>query len=283
MKTMYIATALAAVCLTPSFVLAADAAPTPTHSFTPNVGVVSNYLFRGVSQTHGNGALQGGIDYAHASGLYAGVWASTITWVKDGYGSGTTEVDYYGGYKNTFGEGGNWNYDLGGIHYSYPGKGAPIAGTNVDPKTSELYGALGYRWVTLKYSRVISPGFIGWLGNNGNTNTRGSDYIELNVAHDLGQGWGLTGHVGKQKVKNVIALASTASADYQDWNVGLTKDTGAGVIGLMYSKTNAKGSCASSALPATNASAYCWGTDKNTKNFVDVAKAAFVLTYKYSF
>src|SRR5207237_1081318 len=58
-------------------------AATPEHTFTANVGLFSEYIFRGISQTGGRPAVQGGFDYAHASGLYLGTWASNISWLED--------------------------------------------------------------------------------------------------------------------------------------------------------------------------------------------------------
>ena len=55
---------------------AADASP---HTHTANVAFVSNYIFRGLTQTFGKPAIQGGMDYSHANGLYAGLWGSSIS------------------------------------------------------------------------------------------------------------------------------------------------------------------------------------------------------------
>lgn len=282
MRKTLLATAVTTALAAPMLVLAAD--PTPEHTFTPNVGVVSDYLFRGVSQTHGKPAIQGGLDYSHSSGLYAGVFASSITWVKDAYGKGGTEIDVYGGYKNTF-AGGDWNYDLGVIAYTYPGKGAAIPGVNLNPNTKEVYGALGYKWLTVKYSHVISPGFIGWGGGAGfDQKTQGSGYLELNASYDLGDGWGVSGHLGSQKVKN-YANATYATADYTDWNVGVTKDVGFGVVGLIYSAANTKGTCNS----AGGTNPYCWANGNfaagvgSTTGFDDVSKGTAVLTFKKTF
>lgn len=287
MRKTLLALSLATGFVAPTTLWAADAASTPTHSFSPNVGVVSDYLFRGISQTHGAGALQGGVDYSHASGLYAGVWASTITWVKDGYGKGSTEIDVYGGYKNSF-AGGDWTYDVGLIAYNYPGHGQAITGVNANPNTTEVYGAIGYKWLTLKYSHAVSSHFIGFLGNNGNTNTRGSNYLELNAAYDLGNGWGLSGHYGTQKVKNVTAVVGGVnSPSYSDWNIGVTKDVGFGVVGLSYSDTNVSGSCTQNS--ATNTNPYCWGSGNfvagtgPTTGFADVSKGTVVLSFKKTF
>lgn len=277
-----------ALFLFPALALAADAAPTPTHSFTPNIGVVSDYLFRGVSQTHGAAALQGGVDYAHASGLYAGIWGSTISWVKDAYGKGSTEIDLYGGYKNSF-AGSDWNYDLGVIAYSYPGKGAAITGVNTNPNTTEVYGALGYKWLTVKYSHAISSNFIGWAGGPAlDQKTGGSNYLELNAAYDVGNGWGVSGHMGTQKVKNSVMTATgVKAASYSDWNIGVTKDVGFGVLGLTYSDTNTSGVC--SQTSANNTNPYCWAAGNfvagtgSTTGFKDVSKGAVVLSFKKTF
>jgi uncharacterized protein (TIGR02001 family) len=64
-----------------AFAQAAPAAPESTLSF--NVGAVSDYRYRGISQSRLDTALQGGADYAHKSGAYIGVWGSSIKWIKD--------------------------------------------------------------------------------------------------------------------------------------------------------------------------------------------------------
>ena len=296
-KTL-IAAAVATVLAAPSLVLAADAAPTPTHTFTPNVGVVSDYLFRGVSQSKGGAALQGGVDYSHASGLYAGVWASTITWVKQFLGKGSTEVDLYGGYKNTFIPDGDWNYDVGVIAYNYTGKGSATGATGFagfsplyNPNTTEVYGALGYKWLTAKYSHTISKNFIGWVpyspaaaGFDYSKSTRGSGYLELNAAYDVGDGWGVSAHVGKQKIKNIQAIPGTfTDASYSDWNIGVTKDLGFGVVGLTYSDTDVSGTC-NGATGGTNP--YCWGDNMHlatASGFKNAARGTAVLTFKKTF
>src|SRR5688572_12631109 len=100
-------------------------APTPEHNITGNIGLFSQYIFRGLTQTNRDPALQGGFDYAHSSGIYAGTWASNISWLRENasaraggvtvpngtYGEGgSLEWDFYGGYKGTVGD---FGYDLG--------------------------------------------------------------------------------------------------------------------------------------------------------------------------
>ena len=264
MRKLILGAAVAGVFAAPAAVSTAyaQAAVAPASPITYNVGVVSDYLFRGVSQTHGRPALQGGIDYAHSSGFYLGAWASQVTWVKDFLGKGTTEIDVYGGYKNAF-AGGDWNYDVGYITYNYPGSGAAIPTVLAKPNTQEIYGALGYKWLTAKYSLATSKNFIGWYGGPAlNQNTRGSDYLELNANYELGSGWTLIGHWGHQKVKgSVLTAGGVLSASYSDWKLGASKDVGFGTVTLAYSDTDTSGTCNATA-GGTNP--YCWGSS----NFV---------------
>ena len=177
MQKIIIAACLGATAL-PVVAQTAEAAPTPGHLLSGNVAVVSEYVFRGLSQTNGKPAVQGGCDYAHSSGFYAGTWLSNISWFTDQnagvknapvslaspgsvgapYSIGASnaaslEWDFYAGYKNTFA--GDWNYDVGLIHYYYPGRFDNL-GAYRQPNTTEVYGAIGYKWLTHKYSRAIS-------------------------------------------------------------------------------------------------------------------------------
>ena len=70
--------AVAAALVTPMAVMAQAKAPESPYTFTGNVGLFNQYIFRGLTQTDGKPALQGGFDYVHASGFYAGVWGSNI-------------------------------------------------------------------------------------------------------------------------------------------------------------------------------------------------------------
>ncbi len=98
-------------------------APTPEHTLTGNMAIVSDYRFRGISQTFGEGfftvgpAIQGGIDYSHSSGLYLGNWNSNVSGNQYPNGS-SIEMDFYGGWKHAWGD---FGLDVGTIYYAYPG------------------------------------------------------------------------------------------------------------------------------------------------------------------
>src|SRR5436305_51481 len=114
----------------------ATPAPTPEHTITGNVGFFSQYIFRGLTQTNRDPALQGGFDYAHRSGFYAGTWASNISWLRENASvnaspnpnvisgtysdGGSLEWDFYGGYKWSLPY--DLTLDLGTLYYWYPGK-----------------------------------------------------------------------------------------------------------------------------------------------------------------
>ena len=85
---------------------AAVEAPKSDFSVSGNVGIYSDYIFRGYTQTENKPALQGGFDVSHSSGLYAGVWASNVDWTVQG-GSmrdNSVEIDLYAGFAGEFGK-----------------------------------------------------------------------------------------------------------------------------------------------------------------------------------
>lgn len=172
-------------------------APEPDYTLSFNVGATTDYRYRGISQTSLKPAVQGGADFAHKNGLYLGTWASTIAWIKDdgktaAVNSGNTnlEIDLYGGYK---GSAGSLSYDVGLLQYIYPGNKYVNVGANAN--TLEAYGALIFGPVTAKYSHSLSNTF-------GFANSKGSYYVDLSASFDLGNGFTLVPHVGRQVIKN---------------------------------------------------------------------------------
>jgi uncharacterized protein (TIGR02001 family) len=194
---------------------AAQAASSPVAG---NLSLVSDYRFRGLTQTFEEPALQGGFDYAHASGFYLGNWNSSIS---DTFFAGSPlEMDLYAGYKPTFGD---VALDLGILYYYYPGSDAAGIG-RID--NTELYAGAAWKWLSAKYFHAVSDFF-------GAPDTKNSNYIDLTASFSFGAGWGLVGHVGHQKVKNASAL------DYTDYKLGVTKDVAGWVLGAAFIDTDA--------------------------------------------
>ena len=203
-------------------VLAQETVSPPHSPFSFSLGVVSDYRVRGISQSAYKSALQGSIDYAHESGLYVGAFGSNVRWIKDlnGATKGDMELDLYGGYRGQITE--NLSYDLGAIAYRYPGNnsgapGTPGAGLFSNANTFEVYGALTYKMVTLKYNRSTGN-FLGILDSSG------SQYFDLSASFDLGNGFTLTPHVGRQLIPN-----QSLPVNYNDYSLTLTKDFGQGI------------------------------------------------------
>ncbi len=196
-------------------------APEPDYTLSFNVAGFTDYRFRGISQTSRKPTLQAGADFAHKSGFYLGAFGSNVRWIKDFNGAtkGSVEVDLYGGFKGSIVE--DLGFDVGAITYQYPGNnsgdvGTPGAGLVRNANTTEVYGALTYKMLTAKYSRSTST-FLGFL------DSKGSDYLDLSAAFDLGNGFTLTPHIGKQKVKN------NKPYNYIDYSLTVAKDLGNGL------------------------------------------------------
>ena len=118
-----------------------------------SVAVVSDYLFRGVTQTSEKPALQGGVTWTHDSGFYAGGWGSSISWLSDADPdvSSQVELDMFAGYTGKFGQS-EFGYDVGLNYYGYPGDYP--AGFN-DPDTLELYFGLSWKFLSARYWYAI--------------------------------------------------------------------------------------------------------------------------------
>jgi uncharacterized protein (TIGR02001 family) len=239
MKTFTIASAAVALAAlsalaAPSISLAADS------SVAFNAGVVTDYRYRGISQTRLKPALQGGVDYT-AGAFYLGAWGSTIKWIKDGGGGANAEFDIYGGYKGEITKG--LGYDIGLLTYQYPSNGL-----NPSANTLEVYGALTSGPVTAKYSHSTTNLF-------GFANSKGSGYLDISATFDVG-GFAVTPHIGRQTVKN------NGGFSYTDYSLAISKE----VSGITWSAT----------LVDTSTSAYTGaGKDLGKSGIVLGAKMAF--------
>ena len=257
--------------------------PQSPHAFTFNISLVSQYTFRGLSQTNGYPALQGGMDYSHASGFYAGTWLSNISWFTDQNANiksapvslaspgsvgapyapnqsnaAGLEWDFYAGFKNSF-AGGDWNYDLGIIQYYYPGRYDNV-GAYRNPNTTEVYGLIGYKWVSLKYSRGIGAYTFGV------NESKGADYLDLSATIPLGEsGFNLLAHVGKYNFPGNANVGYWGTSggnnnffDYTDYKLGLTKEFLGCTFGIAWTHADTK-----DAAPDGQTTAYMNAFGKN--------------------
>ncbi|MEY3220900.1 MAG: hypothetical protein RIT27_2257 [Pseudomonadota bacterium] len=181
---------------------------------TGNFAVVSDYVWRGISQTNKKAAVQGGFDLSHPIGVYVGTWLSNVS----GSG-GNLETDYYGGYRlngadlSSTLEG--TGLDVGAIRYAYPGS----TGANMN----EIYAKASYKILTLGYS------FSNKIPAGGK-----SHYVSIGASYPLIEGITLSGNVGRSK------FSAASSKDYTDWNIGLSKDFAGLSFALTYTDTTIK-------------------------------------------
>ncbi|MBI2734666.1 MAG: hypothetical protein HYX44_15585 [Aquabacterium sp.] len=235
-----------------------------TSALTGNFGIATQYIFRGLSQTNGKPALQGGLDFAHPSGLYAGTWFSNISWYTDqnagvktapvalaspasagdpyipGQSNSTTlEWDLYGGFKGTLAN--DWTYDFGAVRYYYPGQYDSV-GAYRNPDTTEVYAALGYKWVQFKYSKAVSTYTFGV------NESSGASYADLTANIPVGDS-GLTVllHAGRQTYPTSANTGYWGSSggnndffSYTDYKVAVSKEIRGFVYTLAWTQANTK-------------------------------------------
>lgn len=233
-KKTTIAGLVAAAC--GSGLAQAQQPPASPHTLTGNVGFFSQYIFRGNTQTNRDPALQGGFDYSHSSGFYLGTWASNISWLTDspaatGYTSSSLEWDFYGGYKGTIGKT-DFGYDIGLLYYYYPGTySSTVAPAGiVKANTTEIYGALSWKWLSAKYSYSIDNKTFGVA------NSDGTWYLDLSANFPVTDKLTLLAHYGIQEYRGsaVPGVSNDSFASYEDWKLGvsyaLPKDFTVGVF-----------------------------------------------------
>ncbi|HET8656667.1 MAG TPA: TorF family putative porin [Longimicrobiaceae bacterium] len=186
-------------------VAAQETAKGPTSWLSANVALTSDYVFRGISQTQGEPAIQGGIDVKHPSGLYAGTWGSSVNFGEglEGGRRAEMELDVYGGLARSLA--GLVDFDVGALYYAYPGAAGSRGydywelGTGLSRDVGPLSAG-----VAVKYS----PDFFGGAG-------RAVDYAaQLEVPVSVVT---LTGSLGQQRIeRNDVA----GTPDYAHWSVG---------------------------------------------------------------
>ena len=160
MKTSIKARLLAAaMTLAAPFTAAAaddEAGPLPG-TLTSNIALTNDYIFRGVTQTNHNAAVQGGLDWDTGQGFHFGTWGSTLNF--NDANAATMELDLYGGYGGKID---NFSYDAGLIYYWYPG-----APTSLHYDLWEVYGKAGYDFgvAALGLGVNYTPDNFGATGN----------------------------------------------------------------------------------------------------------------------
>lgn len=213
----------AAVLSTPAFAQE-DAFPGPGGEFSLSGGisVVSDYRFRGISVSGEEIALQPTLTLSHESGLYAGVWGSTM---PDNPLTGQFEFDLYGGYATQIASG--TSVDVGMIWYSYPGNRAPAGSADYVEFIGKLSHDLGP--VSATGTIAYAPGQRsmgdGWYYSFGMASGIPNTPVTLRAGVGYSDG----------------SLAPTApGVDYFDWSVGASYVLGPATLSARYIDTDVK-------------------------------------------
>lgn len=187
--------------------LSADEVP---GEFSANVALATDYLFRGLSQTDEEPAIQGGFDYSVPLGegpadFYAGVWGSNINQVDELGDTAHIEIDYYGGLAGDV-QGVGW--DVGVIYYDYPGTSGTL-------DYVEAAFALGYDFGVAAAGVGVSysPDYFFESGDG--------LYVSGDVDIPLPKGLGISLHIGHQSIDE---NGTFGTPDYYDWKVALAAD-----------------------------------------------------------
>lgn len=181
---------------------------------TGNVGLTSDYRFRGISQTQKGSALQGGFDYAHSSGVYAGNWNSNVSSANytDSVG---LEHDLYAGFKKDLGV---VKLDVGTYNYLYNQRDHKFGSHS---NTHELYVGVEKGIVSAKVSQSVSDYF-------GLANSSGTRYFEVNANQPVTKDFTLNAHLGRTQ------YANHSNLNYTDYRVGGTMQVAGVGVGVHY-------------------------------------------------
>jgi uncharacterized protein (TIGR02001 family) len=198
-----------------------------------NVALATDYVFRGVSQTDNQFAIQGGFDWASDMGIYLGTWASNV---DSNFFGGVTdpqiELDLYGGYANELANG--LGYDIGYLRYQYPG--------GDDFNTNEFYAVVSYKGLSgsVNYSDKLQ-----FVGSDSSAWYWKAAY-EYTFPYDIG----FSAHVGYnagQAYSDDDALGGT----YTDWSLGASVPVAGVDLGLVYTdNTISSSDCGSNVCDA---------------------------------
>jgi len=229
MKFTLKALAVAAVASASSFTFADE--PTSPHSVSGNIGVLSSYNLRGITNTpeNKNATINGGIDYNHASGFYAGWWGSTLRYVntdeflntdgvpvivETGEVTNAFENDFYAGYSGSIND--DWGYTAGVTYYYYYDIGTKDA-NGFETMLGLTYKDLGITAQTLLEDTL-------W-GNTGDT------YLKASYSYALPKDFSLDTALGLYiyEESGDFIEDSTESFGFRHFDIGLSKplaDTG---------------------------------------------------------
>ena len=179
------------------------------HSVSANIGAVSNYMWRGQSQTDGGPAIQGGLDYAHQSGFSAGTWVSNVD-----FGDDTNyELDFYTGFGGSIND--DLSYALKLTYYAYPD------GRDLD--FSEIGASATYKWLTAG----VDYTFYGQADDAKGVADDEANYIEGDLYYHASLDFELPYELGLSLRGGYYDFRyNDGGNDYAHWGVTVSREAG---------------------------------------------------------
>jgi uncharacterized protein (TIGR02001 family) len=209
-------------CLVAAVVIALPALP--AYADTPNlvygyVQLMSNYIGRGLSQSVGNPSWQAEVDVNPGSGFYANLSAVHIGWIDKIYAGDSvhTEVDGVLGYRQLFGQGGE--FKTGVLQLQFPGRYRLQSPPVQRPDTTEVFAFLGWKGLSARINYDATDSF-------GTRDSRGSWYLDTNASRALSSDWALGAHVGRRQSRGHDPLTGASNAarfSYTDYKLSVTR------------------------------------------------------------
>ena len=194
---------------------AALISPMVSAEVSGEIGVTSDYRFRGVSQTAGDFAVQGSIDYSADNGFFAGAWASNV---DDESYDADVEIDIYAGYWGAFGEDEELEYDVTLTYYTYPGQ---------DESTKYLEATVGFYFAGFHLAQ--------WYTNDYANADVDLHYTELNYSYEFIENWSIDAHVGYSYGDGADL---DWGEDYMDYSIGVSTELAGVGLSLAWLDTN---------------------------------------------
>jgi len=194
---------------------AALISPMVSAEVSGEIGVTNDYRFRGVSQTAGDFAVQGSIDYSADNGFFIGAWASNV---DDESYDADVEIDIYAGYWGAFGEDEEFEYDVTLTYYTYPGQ---------DESSKYLEANVGFYYADFHLAQ--------WYTNDYANADVSLHYTELNYSYEIVENWSIDAHVGYSYGDGADL---DWGEDYMDYSIGVSTELAGVGLSLAWLDTN---------------------------------------------
>ena len=203
----------ACACVASVAVHATDA--DDSYAITGNIALTSDYMFRGLTQTWGGPAVQGGADLTMKNGFAAGFWASSIS--DKSYPGASLELDLYASYGTQIND--DWSWRAGLYGYLYPKGNLDEAGlASRSFNTLEANASVTWKWLTLKYSRALTDYFGIDTEQGYRDDSKGTGYVQLDATLPIDEKWSVTLHAARTDITTRLATALANGADDPDYS-----------------------------------------------------------------